>query len=66
MKVQVTMDDDMVKRIDNYAKQMSVSRSAFCSMIIGQGLMSLDKSMLLFEEMAQKYGNEQLTVDDYK
>ena len=42
MKVQVNLSDEMVSRIDFYAKKMGVSRSAFCSVVIGQAVFGYD------------------------
>lgn len=39
MRVQVNVSDDLVKKIDEYAKIMGVSRSALCSVWIGQIVM---------------------------
>lgn len=44
MKVQVNVNDDMVKKIDQYAKAMGVSRSSLCAMFIGQGVLGFDKA----------------------
>ena len=46
MRVQVNLSDEMVCKVDLYAKKMGVSRSALCSMLIGQGIMSYDKSLI--------------------
>lgn len=62
MKVQVNMEDEQVKRIDSYAKQMGVSRSAWCSVMIGQALMAMDKSISVIEKMAE---NAQMNMDDF-
>ena len=43
MKVQVMLNDDMVSKLDSYAKQIGVSRSSLCAVIIGQYVMSTDK-----------------------
>lgn len=43
MKVQVMLNDDMVSKLDSYAKQIGVSRSSLCAVIIGQYVMSSDK-----------------------
>lgn len=43
MKVQVMLNDDMVSKLDSYAKQIGVSRSSLCAVIIGQYVMSADK-----------------------
>ena len=43
MKVQVNISDDMVARIDEIAKTYGVSRSALCSVFIGQAVASTEK-----------------------
>lgn len=53
MRVQVNMSDEMVKKIDDYAKTMGVSRSALCSMFIGEGVLGFDKSLSLLEEQSK-------------
>lgn len=45
MRCQINLSDEMVEKVDFYAKKIGVSRSAFCSMLIGQGVMAYDKSM---------------------
>ena len=45
MRVQVNLSDEMVGKVDAYARKMGVSRSALCSMFVGQGIMNYDKSM---------------------
>ena len=45
MRVQVNLSDELVGAIDVYAKKMGVSRSAFCSVMIGQGVMVNKKTM---------------------
>lgn len=49
MKVQVIMNDEMVKRVDKYAKEIGVSRSSLCAMFIGQGVMGFDKGVDMIE-----------------
>ncbi len=44
LKVQVTVSDEMVTKIDSYAKEMGISRSALCSVFIGQGVLGFDKA----------------------
>ena len=36
MRIQVNLNDEMVNRVDKIAKDYGVSRSALCSMYIGQ------------------------------
>ena len=62
MKVQVNMEEEQVKRIDDYAKRMGVSRSAWCAVMIGQALIAMDKSMTIIERMAE---NAQMSLDQF-
>ena len=41
MKVQITLDDELVKRVDNYADENFMSRSGFISLSLTQYLNSL-------------------------
>lgn len=45
VKVQVNLSDELVARVDEYAKQMGVSRSALCGVWIGQAVISLDNAL---------------------
>lgn len=54
MRVQVNLSEQMCFDVDKYAKMMGVSRSALCSMLIGQGIMSYNKSMEVFDGFAEK------------
>lgn len=44
MRVQVNLSDDMVKKVDDYARMFGVSRSSLSSILIGQGIIGLDKA----------------------
>lgn len=54
MKVQVNLNDDIVKKIDQYAKSIGVSRSAVCAIWIGQAVLGVDKAT----EILQNVGND--------
>lgn len=43
MRVQVSLSQEMVEKVDDYAKKIGVSRSALCSLLIGQGVLGFDK-----------------------
>lgn len=45
MRVQVNLSDEMVVKVDKYAQHIGVSRSALCSLLIGQGIMEYDKNV---------------------
>lgn len=54
MRIQVNVSDELVEQIDNYAKMMGVSRSALCSIWIGQGVMGYNKSFQIFSDIGNK------------
>lgn len=60
MRVQVNISNEMVVKIDEYASKMGVSRSALCSMLIGQGIMSYDRSIDLLKFLGDKLGDSLL------
>lgn len=57
MRVQVNLSDTMVESVDKYAQLMGVSRSALCSMLIGQGIMGYDKSLEVINRIGDKLGD---------
>lgn len=63
MKLQVTANDEMVKKLDKYANTMSVSRSALCAMLIGQGLAGLDKAFGMVDELTMQYMAKAMNED---
>lgn len=68
MRVQVNISDVMVERIDKYAQMMGVSRSALCSMLIGQGIMGFDKAFDIMDGVATKLDEKimkgQVSIND--
>lgn len=58
MKVQVMMNDEMVSRVDYYAKKMGISRSALCSVLIGQGIMGYDKTFEIADTVGVRLTEE--------
>lgn len=50
-RIYVTVSCDMASRIDFYRNKMGLSRSAYCSYLIGQGVMSMDKAMGIVDQM---------------
>ena len=57
MKLQANANDQMVAKLDKYADMMSVSRSALCGMLIGQGLMGLDRSCGILSDLGERLGD---------
>ena len=66
MRVQVSLSDEMVERVDFYAKKMGVSRSALCSMLVGQGIMGYDKSMDVISIIGDKLGDSLLAEKTFE
>jgi metal-responsive CopG/Arc/MetJ family transcriptional regulator len=66
MRVQVNLSDEMVSKVDMYACKMGVSRSALCSMLVGQGIMGYDKSMDLLSLIGDKVGDSLLAEKTLK
>lgn len=58
MKVQVNVSDDLVKKIDDYAKMMGVSRSSLCAVFIGQGVMGYEKAFEISEKFLHDFQTE--------
>lgn len=58
MKVQVTVSDEMVNKIDKYANLMGVSRSALCAMFIGQGIMGYEKTYEILDGLGASVEKE--------
>lgn len=54
MKLQISVNDEMVHRIDTLAKALGVSRSALCAIWIGQGLMGFNQAQELVKELGPK------------
>lgn len=66
MRVQVNLSDEMVEKVDGYARKMGVSRSALCSMLVGQGIMNYDKSMDILTLIGDKVGDSLLAEKTLK
>lgn len=54
VRVQVNISDEMVVKIDEYARKMGVSRSALCSVLVGQGIMNYERSADLLQVISDK------------
>lgn len=69
MKLQITVADELVEQIDNYAKMMGVSRSALCAIWIGQGVMTYNKSYQIFDNLKEQFNKkifETIDIDNIK
>ena len=51
MKVQITLNDDLVKKIDQYAAAIGMSRSAVCAYWIGQSALGLETATHTLEKL---------------
>lgn len=51
MRVQINLNDDLVKRIDAYAAAIGQNRSSVCAMWIGQAALGIEKATAALENM---------------
>lgn len=51
MRVQINLNDDLVKRIDKYAAAIGQNRSSVCAMWIGQSALGIEKTIETLEKM---------------
>ena len=58
MRVQVNLSDELVSKVDFWAKKIGVSRSALCSVLVGNGIMGYDKALEVFEQMKTDFTND--------
>lgn len=56
MRVQVNISEEMLRKVDEYARKIGVSRSSLCSVLIGQGIMNYEKSADLLRVIGDKVG----------
>ena len=66
MRIQVNVNDDLVKQIDEYAEMMGISRSALCATFIGQGVLGYNKSFKIIDDLRQKLGSSMLAAEMLK
>lgn len=65
MRININMPDDLVKKVDERAKQMFVSRSAFISMAMSQKVQS-DDLLDVLPEMRAKLNQLAESLQDKK
>lgn len=54
MRLQVNVNDDVVKEIDKYANAFGMTRSSLCSYFIGQGIFGIKEGIKLGEKVGEK------------
>lgn len=65
MRININMPDDLVKKVDERAKQMFVSRSAYISMAMSQKVQS-DDLLDVLPEMRSKLNQLAESLQDKK
>ena len=58
MKVQITLNDKLVEKIDKYAAAIGMTRSSICAYWIGQAVLGFDKASQTLDRM----GTDVLTL----
>lgn len=65
MKLQVLINDDLVKRIDKLADYIGTSRSSLCAAIIVKALPEWEQVYQEYEKMVESEKMEQLKIEDF-
>lgn len=63
MRLQVNVSEEMLIEIDKYAKKMGISRSAFCSYLIGSGVMNLNKAYDILDKLPSQFLDSNFTKE---
>lgn len=53
-RINISLSEDMLKRLDYYASLFGIPRASMCSMLIGQGIVAWDKSISITDSMVQQ------------
>lgn len=53
-RINVTLSDEILSRIETYAKAMGINRSALCCYMIGQQIMAMDKALGIADAVSSK------------
>lgn len=53
MRIQVMLGDALQVKVDRLAEACGVSRSAFCAMLIGQGVLAYEKSFEVMDSLKE-------------
>lgn len=64
VKLQAIVSADMANKVNLYANKLGVSVSALCAMLIGQGIMSFEKTYEILDNTVQTAIKEQIEVRD--
>lgn len=66
MRIQVSMSDSMVERLDKIADEMGVSRSALCTTFIGQAVLAHEKTYSFVQDALVQMGNQAIKSETKK
>lgn len=73
IRLQITVNEEMLEKLDFYCQKLAVGRSALSSMLIGTGLAGLDKSFNVIDDVSEqlkldvsKLVGQQLKIDGEK
>lgn len=54
LKLQVSVSDDLGRRIDAVAEKYGCTRSALCSVLLGQSIAAAEKAFSVADDLAEK------------
>ena len=65
-RIQITVNEDMLPKLDYYAERMGVTRSALCAVWLGDAILNHDKAYALLDNMKDRMADELLSDDATK
>lgn len=54
-RVNISLSDEMIRKLDYYADLMGTPRATLCTILIGQGVMNYENANKIASEVLDKY-----------
>lgn len=61
-RINVSLSDEMIERLDKYADSMGTPRASLCTMLIGQGVMNYENANKIAKTVLDEYAKK--IIDD--
>lgn len=66
MRIQVNVSEKMNERIEKAADEIGMTKSAYCNMLIAQGLMSYDRANQILQAVPEEFKNQLMKIAETK
>ena len=64
MRIQVNLSDELTDKLDSLSRSLGISRSAFCAMLIGQGVVSYQRAYDMLDNLDLTKAIEKSALSD--